>query len=135
MPTLITYEALARQGAELGLKPDSVAKIETVRQAGMQSLSIMRDAGLSMAYGSDLLGEMQVHQSGEFTLRGQVLPAIEVIRAATLIAATLCRLDGQIGVIEPGAYADLLVVDGDPLQDLVAAGRAGGADAGHHAGW
>ncbi len=117
VPTLITYERLAVEGASLGLPPDSVAKIETVRQAGLESLTIMHAAGLPMAYGSDLLGEMHRHQSGEFALRARSLPAADVLRSATTLAAKLCRLEGRAGLIEPGADADLLVVDGDPLQD------------------
>ena len=117
VPTLITYERLAVDGARYGLGADSVAKIETVRRGGMESLATMRDAGLRMAYGSDLLGEMHVHQSGEFEIRARVLPAIEVLRSATIYAAELLRLEGRAGIIEPGADADLLVVDGDPLTD------------------
>ncbi len=118
VPTLITYERLAIEGASLGLPPDSVAKIETVRQAGFDSLAVMQSAGLPMAYGSDLLGPMHQHQSGEFSLRARHLPPIDVLRSATTLAARLCRLEGRVGIIEAGAEADLLVVDGDPLQDF-----------------
>ena len=118
VPTLITYERLAIEGASLGLPPDSVAKIETVRQAGLDSLAVMQVAGLPMAYGSDLLGPMHQHQSGEFALRARHLPPADVLRSATTLAARLCRLDGQIGIIEAGAQADLLVVDGNPLADF-----------------
>ncbi|MFY8155823.1 MAG: amidohydrolase family protein, partial [Rhabdaerophilum sp.] len=45
-------------------------------------------------------------------------PAQEVIASATHIAAKLCRMEGRIGVVAPGAHADLVVVDGDPLKDL-----------------
>ena len=78
----------------------------------------MKEAGLTMAYGSDLLGEMHRHQSEEFVIRGKVLPAQEVIATATGIAARLCRMEGQIGTVAPGAFADLIVVDGNPLKDL-----------------
>jgi len=117
VPTLITYERLAIEGASLGLRGDSVAKIETVRQAGLESLAVMQAARLPMAYGSDLLGEMHQHQSGEFALRARMLPALDVLRCATTVAAKLCGLEGRAGVIEPGADADLLVVDDDPLDD------------------
>ncbi len=117
VPTLITYQRLAVEAASLGMQPESVAKIETVRQAGLDSLAIMREAGLPMAYGTDLLGEMHRHQSGEFALRARAIPPIEVLRSATTLAAELCGLQGRAGVIEPGADADLLVVDGNPLQD------------------
>ncbi len=117
VPTLITYERLAVEGAALGLRPDSVAKIETVRQAGLESLHVMQAAGLPMAYGTDLLGEMHRHQSGEFALRARALPALDVLRSATTVAARLCGLEGRAGVIEAGAWADLIVVDGDPLRD------------------
>ncbi len=117
VPTLITYDRLAVEGASLGLLPESVAKIETVRRAGLESLSTMQEAGLRMVYGSDLLGAMHRHQSGEFALRARVLPAIDVFRSATLWAAELCRLEGRVGVIEPGAEADLLVVERNPLAD------------------
>ena len=117
VPTLITYQRLAVEAASLGMRPESVAKIETVRQAGLDSIGVMHQAGLRMVYGTDLLGEMHRHQSGEFALRARVLPAIDVLRSATTLAAELCRMEGKAGIIEPGAYADLLVVDGDPLSD------------------
>jgi imidazolonepropionase-like amidohydrolase len=119
VPTVIVYDALASEGASLGLPPDSVAKIETVRSGGMRSLEVLRDAGVMMGYGSDLIGtHMHRLQSEEFLIRGKVMPAHEVISHATGNAAKICRMEGQIGTIAPGAHADLIVVDGDPLKDL-----------------
>jgi len=117
VPTLAAYEGLAREGTAFGLRPESAAKIETVRKGGMESLSYMRDARLPMGYGSDLLGQLQKYQTLEFELRAQVLPLPEVIASATSVAAKLCRMEGEIGALVPGAYADLLVVDGDPTRD------------------
>jgi imidazolonepropionase-like amidohydrolase len=118
VPTLVAYEGLAMEGKAFGLGPESVAKIETVRRAGMESLEIMRNAGLPMAFGSDLLGQLHKYQSMEFAIRERVLPRSEIIASATTIAAKLCMMEGQIGIIAPDAYADLLVVDGDPYKDL-----------------
>ena len=117
-PTLVTYEFLKTEGASLGLPPVSIAKIDTVRLAGLESLDKMARAGLTMAYGSDLLGEMHRHQSEEFVIRGRVLPALEVLRSASSHAAKLLRREGQIGTLKAGAYADLILVAGDPLKDL-----------------
>lgn len=117
-PTLVTYQALKDEGASLGLPAESVGKIDDVRLAGLRSLEIMREAGLTMAFGTDLLGDMHRHQSSEFVIRGEVLPAIEVIRSATINAAKLLMSEGRIGCIAPGAHADLVVVDGDPLKNL-----------------
>ena len=117
-PTLVTYEFLKTEGASFGLPPVSVAKIDNVRLAGLESLAKMKAGGLTMAYGSDLLGEMHRHQSEEFVIRGRALPAIEVLRSTSKHAAKLLRREGQIGSIAPGAYADMILVDGDPLKDL-----------------
>ncbi len=118
VPTNVTFDYLAKEGAALGLPPASIAKIEDVREQGLAALRILHEAGVMMAYGSDLLGEMHRHQSDEFILRGQVLPAIEVIRSATVNAARVLGAEGRLGVVAPGAHADLIVVQGDPLADL-----------------
>lgn len=78
----------------------------------------MRDAGLPMAFGSDLLGQLRKYHGMEFELLAKVLTPEEIIRSATVIGAKLCRLEGQVGVVAEGAFADLLVVDGDPLSDI-----------------
>jgi imidazolonepropionase-like amidohydrolase len=119
VPTLVTYDKLAEEGEALGIGAESVAKIDSVRLAGMHSLEVMQAAGLPMAFGTDLLGAMHRHQSEEFVIRGRVLPAQTVIASACGIAARLCRMEGQIGVVAPGAFADLVAVDGDPLRDLL----------------
>ena len=86
MPTLVMYEALALEGEAFELGPESVAKIETVRKGGMASLSILREAGLPMAFGSDLLGQLQRHHCLEWEIRARVLPIAEIIRSANLSA-------------------------------------------------
>jgi len=118
VPTNITYDRLAKDGEKYGLPPVSIGKIEDVREAGLERLEKMHKAGVIMGYGSDLLGEMHEAQSGEFVLRGQYLPADAVIRSATLDAAKVLRMEGKIGTIAPGALADLIVVEGNPLEDL-----------------
>ncbi|MCA0042198.1 metal-dependent hydrolase family protein [Celeribacter litoreus] len=118
VPTNITYDLLARKGAEFGLPPESVAKVADVREAGLERVVKLHEAGVTMGYGSDLLGGMQSEQSGEFPLRGRYIPADAVIRSATVDAAKVLRMEGEVGVIAPGAYADIIAVDGNPLDNL-----------------
>lgn len=118
VPTLVTYEALAEDGPGLGLPASSVAKIETVRKAGLESLGILRDAGVTMAFGTDLLGPTHVRQNEEFAIRARVLGAREILASATTVGAEVLRMDGRLGVVAEGAIADLLVVEGDPLKDI-----------------
>lgn len=118
VPTNVTFDVLAKEGAELGFPPESVAKIEDVRSAGLTALETLADADVMMAYGTDLLGKMQRHQSEEFVLRARYLPTMEVIRSATVNAAKVVGMEGKVGVIAAGAFADLIVVNGDPLTDI-----------------
>lgn len=118
VPTLITYEALARDGLRLGLGAESAAKIEQVRAAGLRSLEIFKIAGVKLAFGTDLLGGSHDLQSEEFLIRAQVQSNLDVLQSATLIGAELLGQSGRLGEIVPGALADLLLVDGNPLDDL-----------------
>jgi len=118
VPTLATYSALASRGREFGLPEHSHRKVFEVLDAGLHALELAHRAHLPMVYGTDLLGGMHEEQLSEFTLRRQVQPPADILRSATTVAARLLRMEGQVGVVAPGAYADLLVVDGDPLQDI-----------------
>ena len=118
VPTLVTYDALERFGADLGLPAVSLEKLKVVRAAGVQSLEVLKAAGVSIGFGTDLLGAMQVHQSHEFAIRREVMSPAEILRSATAVNAALLNAEGELGVVAPGAFADLLVVDGDPLADL-----------------
>lgn len=118
VPTVVTYESLAREGAAHGLPPASQAKVSDVLEAGLHALERAARAGVQLVFGTDLLGGMQVHQSDEFRIRAQVQSPLDVLRSATTTAARLLGLEGRAGVIAPGAWADLVVVDGDPLADV-----------------
>ncbi|MEZ5726724.1 MAG: amidohydrolase family protein [Burkholderiaceae bacterium] len=115
---LVTYYEMRERAAEFGMNADMLAKNELVIEGGLRSLEICKRHGVKVAYGTDLLGQLQQAQSREFLLRAEVLSPIEIIRAATTIGAEVVRMEGRLGCIQPDAYADLLLVDGDPLQDL-----------------
>jgi len=115
---LVTYVAMKERGAALGMTAEMLAKNDRVLEAGLRSLEICKRAGVSVGYGSDLLGSLQQEQSREFVVRSEVLSPIEIIRQATLVGAEIVREENRLGVFEPGARADVLVVDGDPVRDL-----------------
>ncbi|MDX2379276.1 MAG: amidohydrolase family protein [Acidimicrobiia bacterium] len=120
VPTLSTYHAMQTLGADLGLPQKNRDKNSIVYEAGLTSLELARRAGVSMAYGTDLIGETQTMQNGELAIRSEVLPATEILHSMWITTARLCGLEGRIGVIAPGAYGDLLVSRVDPLLDLAA---------------
>src|SRR5664280_2684716 len=118
VPTLVTYDQLAAFGRDWSFPAESLAKLDAVKDAGLAAVDIAASAGVRIGFGTDLLGETHDAQSREFILRTQVQNTAEVLRSATTVNAELLGKPGELGVISPGAFADLLLVDGNPLADL-----------------
>lgn len=118
VPTLVAYEATMTHGRAQGYPEENLAKNARVLAVGTQSLEIARAAGVPMAFGTDLIGELDGHQNDEFAIRARVLPNAEIIRQATVMGAEVVRRKGELGVITKGAFADALVLDGNPLEDI-----------------
>jgi len=118
VPTLVTYDAMSKVGAQMGLAQDTLDKNESVRKRGLEALAMLHERGVKIGLGSDLLGDMHQYQSDELSIRANIVGAFEAIRQATAIGAEIVNMKGKLGVVAAGAYADLLVVDGDPLKDI-----------------
>lgn len=118
VPTLVTYFVLDEIGSAFGLPAESSRKLKDVLASGLASLEIAKSAGVAMGFGTDLLGETHDQQSREFRIRREVQSAAEILRSATIVNAEILRATGELGVVREGARADLLVVDGDPLEDI-----------------
>ena len=115
---LVTYFSMKERAAQFGMTAEMLAKNDVVLEGALRSLEICKKAGVKVGYGTDLLGALQVDQSLEFIHRAKVLKPIEIIRQATTIGAEIVRMEGKLGTIAPGAYADLIVVDGNPVRNL-----------------
>jgi imidazolonepropionase-like amidohydrolase len=124
VPTMVTFFTLLEEGERLGFPAVSMEKLRRVGDRALAGLEIMKRAGVNTGFGTDLLGALHVHQSREFAIRAQVLSPIDILRSACTINAELLGQSGRLGCIREGAAADLLVVDGNPLEDisLLAAG-------------
>ena len=118
VPTLVVYDQLGELGRQWGFPGESIAKLDDVASAGAHAVELALEAGVRVGFGTDLIGEIHVAQSRELLLRAKVQTPLEVLRSATVVNAELLGLAGELGVIAPGAYADMLVVDGDPVADL-----------------
>lgn len=118
VPTMIIVEQLVALGRQLGFPPQSQEKAEYAAKQALSGLDLMRSAGIKLVYGTDLLGSLYARQCREFTLRAQVCTPLELLRQATSNAAEMMMMAGRLGCIAPGALADLIVVDGDPLADI-----------------
>ena len=115
---LVTYYAMKERAAEFGMTADMLAKNDMVIEGALRSLEICKRAGVPVAYGTDLLGQLQVEQSREFQLRSEVVSPLEIIRSATSIGAKVVRMEDKLGTLKAGAFADMLLVNGNPLKDL-----------------
>ena len=118
IPTMTIVFALVELGEKLGFPPESMVKARYAFKSAMEGLEKMKKAGVKLGYGTDLLGTTTSQQCREFTLRSEVFKPLELLRQATSINAEMMMMEGRIGCVAPEAYADLIVVDGDPLKDI-----------------
>lgn len=116
VPTLATYDALAKEGKKDGLSEEMAKKIYDVLDAGKRSIRIAKGNGVVMCYGSDLLSEMRKYQlSGLAMMEDAGLPAIDVIRSVTSNDASLLGMELEIGSVEVGKIADMIIIRKNPL--------------------
>jgi imidazolonepropionase-like amidohydrolase len=127
VPTIAIIAAAAREGAELGVPPESLAKLDLIKDQAVERLRHMKDAGVKVGFGTDLLGKLERYQTSEFRLRSSIFSPVEILRQATSVNAEIIGMKGRLGVVRPGAVADLLLVDGDPVTDLSVLERDGAA--------
>ncbi|MBI4588417.1 MAG: amidohydrolase family protein [Candidatus Rokubacteria bacterium] len=118
VPTMITYEAIWREGKAYGITDHQLQKINLARERSVEGLTHAYRAGCKIGSGSDLLGDMQAQRPVELELKGQVMKPMEVLCSATRVNAEIFRMEDRIGTVEPGKFADLLVMRGNPLKDL-----------------
>jgi imidazolonepropionase-like amidohydrolase len=109
---------MVRDGAALGLPQMIVDKVKEVEVAGMNAIAVAVEAGTRIGFGTDLIGPFHDRQSMELLLRCEVQDSWSVLRSATSENAALLNRAGELGVVKPGAIADLLAVDGDISRDL-----------------
>jgi imidazolonepropionase-like amidohydrolase len=119
-------------GFYLGATPDSFSSAQKARQQqaaeGMDLLMrLAKKHKVKMVSGTDFVGtfETKATQLSELTNRLKWFTPVEILRQATSISGELAALSGprnpypgKLGVVEAGALADLLLVDGNPLKDL-----------------
>ncbi|BGP18808.1 hypothetical protein JCM10213v2_006888 [Rhodosporidiobolus nylandii] len=105
------------------LPPDGQVKNREVMKEGLNALKLAEEAGVTVCYGSDLLTSMQALQTEEFTVRAEALPSPTVLKHATTNAAKMLGKTGVLGTISPGALADLIVLDKNPLEDVTVLDR------------
>ncbi|MEP6547141.1 MAG: amidohydrolase family protein [Gammaproteobacteria bacterium] len=124
VPTLVIVHALLDAAGSGTLPAWAAAKLREVSEHSLEGLTLMEKMGLKIGFGTDLLGNLHVHQTREFTLRREVQSAAAILRSATSINADLLG-EPLLGRIAPGCEADIIIVDGDPLQDIAVLAKDG----------
>jgi imidazolonepropionase-like amidohydrolase len=118
VPTITTYEMLAADGRKLRYDDRMIDKIEEALTGAYESLAIAREAGVKIGSGSDVLGFHQRKKSMEPQYKARVMTPMEALIATTRTNAEIVRAGKDIGTIEEGKFADLLLIDGNPLENL-----------------
>lgn len=118
VPTLVTYEMLSKKGKSLGIPGDNIRKINQAKERGLNALSMAHKTGVKIGSGSDLLGELQGCKGLELALKAKVLGAMGAIVATTRTNAEILKCEKDLGTVEEGKLADLILVKGDPLEDI-----------------
>lgn len=115
VPTTVILELLLRWE---GMPEFSRQKAELVLRQTADSVKMARAAGAKIGSGSDLLGPRQRRRAAEIVTKSKLLGAMDAILSATRVNAELFRMEDRIGTVEVGKDADLILVDGEPLDDV-----------------
>jgi imidazolonepropionase-like amidohydrolase len=118
VPTLAVLSAMVEEHECLRLPSVFVEKVRLINGLALSSVQLMSKAGVKLGFGSDLLGPLHTRQTSELALRGKIQPPLQILRSACGVNAEILGQEGRLGCIREGAFADLLVVDGNPLTDL-----------------
>ena len=117
VPTTVIVRALLDE-AKAGRLPSWMStKLAELSNQSLGGLEIMDRMQLNVGFGTDLLGHLHTHQTREFLIRREVQTAAAILRSATAMNAEIL-MEPDLGKIQPGCCADILIVDGDPLEDI-----------------
>lgn len=126
VPTLAPAYRITQAGSARGIPQYVMDKMAKVNAANTRSFQLAWRAGVTIAAGNDGGTPFNPHEDLTTELRLMVeagVPPVDAIRAATWGSARAMGLEGETGTIERGKFADLVVLDGDPLTDITASGR------------
>ncbi len=120
VPTMVIYHAIAHIGKDEGCPAESIAKLDIVLKNAIQSVKLAREANVKIGFGTDLLGpKAHKMQSDEFLIRSKGFETThQIITSATAINAEIIQHKDKLGVIKAGAFADLIAVNGNPLDNI-----------------
>jgi imidazolonepropionase-like amidohydrolase len=97
---------------------------QRIGKEGPERIARVLESGVDFAAGSDMWFDYPGKTQGQATaamfgaLRDLGMPPADIIRASTVNAARLIGWSDRVGTIEPGKFADIIAVSGDPLQDI-----------------
>ncbi|CAN5578475.1 amidohydrolase family protein [soil metagenome] len=119
VPTFISLVQRVESAAETHLPASIVENLERTIARGRQVYGWARKHKVPVGFGTDLWGpDAQKSQLREFEMRQGLDTPADILRSATVTNAELMMEKGTLGIIAEGAYADLLIVEGNPLADL-----------------
>ncbi len=118
VPTLQALDMLAAHPERWSLTPEKVAQLRSIADAAAESVRTASAAGVAIGSGSDVVGPWQGRRGEEIVLKARLLGAHEAIISATRTNAALFGLTNEIGTVEKGKAADLILVEGEPLDDI-----------------
>jgi imidazolonepropionase-like amidohydrolase len=121
IPTISALYHIETRGLEAGIPAYAVEKTRRVKPHHLRSIQMAREAGIKVAAGTDAGTPFNMHGQNTMELKlfvDQGFSPGEAIQAGTRIAAQVLGVDEELGTIEEGKQADLIVVDGNPVEDI-----------------
>jgi imidazolonepropionase-like amidohydrolase len=119
VPTLYLGDWMIDNAGLTHLPPPLLAKAQEVIPAARKNIAHAFSSGVKVAFGTDAAVYPHGLNAHEFAVMVRLgLSPLQAIQAATVNAADLLGWSGKVGTLEPGAWADIIAVEGDPAKDV-----------------